>query len=147
MRCLLSLLAIAFAPMTGVAAEYDIVAYGGTASGAAACVQSARMGKTVVLIEPGQHIGGLTSGGLGWTDSGNKAVIGGVSREFYQRVKNYYDDPKAWVHQKQESYGFYRPKDDAMWTFEPKVAEKILRELLSEAKIQTVFGERLDRSK
>src|SRR4051812_30799546 len=79
------------------AANYDIVVYGGTASGVAAAVQAARMGRTVVVVEPGRHVGGLTSGGLGYTDSGNKAVIGGIAREFYQRVKKHYDDPGAWV--------------------------------------------------
>jgi hypothetical protein len=129
------------------AAEHDVVVYGGTASGAIAAVQAARMGLSVVLVEPGRHIGGLTSGGLGWTDAGNKDVIGGLAREFYRRVKKHYDDPKAWVHQKPESYPYYRPKDDAMWTFEPKVAELILREMLAEAKVPVVFGERLDRAK
>ena len=49
------------------------------------------MGKTVVLIEPGRHMGGLTTGGLGQTDIGNKAAIGGIAREFYQRVRRHYD--------------------------------------------------------
>jgi len=130
-----------------VAADYDVVVYGGTASGVAAAVQAARMGKTVVVVESSQHIGGLTSGGLGWTDSGNKAVIGGVAREFYQRVKKHYDDPKAWVHQKPEQYASYRPKEDAMWTFEPKVAEQLLRAMLAEHKVPVVTSERLDRAK
>jgi FAD-dependent oxidoreductase family protein len=142
-----SLLAIVLASSTAPAAEYDVVVYGGTASGAAAAVQAARMGKTVVLIEPGQHVGGLTSGGLGWTDSGNKAVVGGIAREFYQRVKKHYDNPAAWTHQKRDEYPFYRARDDAMWTFEPKVAEEILRAMLAEAKVPVVSGERLERAK
>ena len=128
------------------AAGHDLVVYGGTSAGVAAAVQAARMGKSVVVVEPGRHIGGLTSGGLGWTDSGNKAVVGGVSREFYQRVKKHYDDPAAWTHEKQGQNRQYRPADDAMWTFEPKVAEAILREMLKEAGIEVVFGERLDRA-
>ncbi|MCI0700967.1 MAG: FAD-dependent oxidoreductase, partial [Planctomycetia bacterium] len=147
MRRILAILALCFSSSPAFAEEYDIVVYGGTASGVASAVQASRMGKTVVLIEPGKHLGGLTSGGLGWTDSGNKAVIGGIAREFYQRVKKHYDDPKAWVHQKPETYQFYRPKEDAMWTFEPKVAEKLLRDMLEEAKMPVVFGERLDRAK
>ncbi|MBA4064804.1 MAG: FAD-dependent oxidoreductase [Isosphaera sp.] len=142
----LAVLALLATWSPAAAADYDVVVYGGTASGAAAAVQAARMGKTVVLVEPGRHVGGLTSGGLGWTDSGNKAVIGGISREFYQRVKRHYDDPKAWVHEKRDEYKFYRKDEDAMWTFEPKVAERILRELLAEAKVPVVFGERLDRA-
>ncbi len=125
----------------------DIVVYGGTSAGVTAAIQAKRLGKSVVLIEPTHHIGGLTTGGLGWTDSGNKAVVGGLSREFYQRVKNHYDDPKAWKFEKRDSYKFYRKDEDAMWTFEPGVAEKILREMLAEAKVPVVEGERLDRAK
>ena len=65
----------------------DIVIYGGTSAGLAAAVQARRMGKTVIVLEPGTHLGGLTTGGLSWTDIGNKAVIGGIAREFYQRIK------------------------------------------------------------
>ncbi|MBN9120735.1 MAG: FAD-dependent oxidoreductase [Planctomycetes bacterium] len=127
--------------------ECDVVVYGGNASGVAAAVQTARMGKKVVLLEPGKHIGGLTSGGLGWTDSGDKRVIGGVSREFYQRVKKHYDAPAAWVREKREGYKFYRKDEDAMWTFEPKVAEAILCDMLRENAVQFFFTERLDRAK
>ena len=63
--------------------EYDLVVYGGTSAGVAAAIQAKRMGKTVVLIEPDSRIAGLTTGGLGQTDIGNKAAIGGISREFY----------------------------------------------------------------
>ena len=128
------------------AVDYDVCIYGGTSAGVAAAVQVTRMGKSVVVVEPSKHIGGLTSGGLGWTDSGNKAAVGGISREFYQRVKKHYDDPAAWVHEKRDGYTFYREKDDAMWTFEPKVAERILRDMLAEHKVTVVEGERLDRS-
>src|SRR5262249_26498729 len=110
-----------------------------------AAVQAVRMGKTAIVIEPGKHLGGLTSGGLGFTDSGNKAVIGGLAREFYQRVKKHYDRREAWKFEKAEDYKLYRPAEDAMWTFEPAVAEAIFRDMLKEAKVEVVFGERLDR--
>ncbi len=126
--------------------SYDVVIYGGTSAGFSAAVQSARMGKSVVIIEPSKHLGGLTTGGLGWTDSGNKAVVGGISREFYQRVKKHYDQPGAWKYNKQDKYPYYRAKDDAMWTFEPHVAEQIMRDWLKELKAPVVYGERLDRS-
>src|SRR5437667_10988302 len=71
--------------LPALAADYDVVVYGGTSGGVAAAIQTARMGKSVVLIESSQHIGGLTTGGLGWTDSGNKDVIGGIARDVYQR--------------------------------------------------------------
>jgi hypothetical protein len=124
----------------------DVVVYGGTSAGVAAAIQTARMGKSVVLIEPSQHLGGLTSSGLGFTDSGNKAVVGGFAREFYQRVKKHYDDPKAWLHEKPEQYKNYRQADDAMWTFEPKVAEAILKAMLAETQVTVVLGERLNRT-
>ncbi|MBO0699352.1 MAG: FAD-dependent oxidoreductase, partial [Zavarzinella sp.] len=130
------------------AADYDVCVYGGTAGGVAAAVQAARMGKSVVLIEPSKHIGGMTSGGLGWTDSGDKAAVGGIAREFYQRVKRHYDKPESWQYGKREDYKPYRPAEDAMWTFEPHVAERILGELISEhrERIAVHTAERLDRS-
>jgi hypothetical protein len=127
-------------------ADYDLVIYGGTSGGVAAAVQAARMGKSAVIVEPSRHIGGLSSGGLGWTDSGNKAVVGGIAREFYQRVKKHYDQPAAWKFDKPEQYKFYRAAEDAMWTFEPQVAERIFREMLAEHHIPVVLGERLDRT-
>jgi hypothetical protein len=147
MRLLITLSLAVIFPASVRAADYDVVVYGGTSAGVAAAIQTARMGKSVVIVEPSKHIGGLTTGGLGWTDSGNKEVIGGIAREFYQRVKKHYDDPKAWLHEKPEQYPVYRPKDDAMWAFEPKVAEKILLEMLAEHKVPVLFGERLDRGK
>ena len=59
-------------------------------------------------------LGGLTAGGLGWTDSGRKEAVGGIAREFYQHVKKHYDRPEAWVHQRPEEYSRYRVADDAM---------------------------------
>ncbi|MCE9562542.1 MAG: FAD-dependent oxidoreductase [Planctomycetes bacterium] len=147
MRCHLAFLALLLTGAPTVAADYDIVVYGGTASGVASAVQASRMGKTVVLIEPGKHIGGLTSGGLGWTDSGNKAVIGGFAREFYQQLHKEYSKPEAWIHEQAKDYALYHPKDDAIWAFEPHVAEVVLRAKLEEAKVPVVFSERLDRAK
>src|SRR5512146_3206985 len=75
----------------------DVIVYGATSSGVAAAIQVARMGKSVLVLDPGTHIGGLTTGGLSWTDIGNKQVVGGIAREFYRRIKAKYEDPKAWV--------------------------------------------------
>ena len=129
-----------------VAAEsYDLVVYGGTSGGIAAAVQSARMGRSVALIEPTQFLGGLTTGGLGATDIGSKQAIGGLSREFYQRVYKYYLEPDKWSYQTREEYFKDRAKnEDTMWTFEPSVATKIFHDMISEAKVPVVFGERLD---
>ena len=76
--------------------QYDVVIYGGTSAGLAAAIQSSRMEKTVVVLVPGNRVGGLTTGGLGQTDIGNKQAIGGISREFYQNIKKYYGNPDHW---------------------------------------------------
>src|SRR5581483_6833539 len=78
------------------AAGYDVVIYGGTAAAVTAAVQAKKMGKSVIMVSPDKHLGGLSAGGLGFTDTGNKAVIGGLSREFYHRVWQHYDTPAAW---------------------------------------------------
>jgi hypothetical protein len=127
---------------------YDLVIYGGTSGGVAAAVQARRMGKTAIVIEPGKHLGGLTSGGLGATDIGNKAAIGGISREFYQRIKKHYSDAANWKHEKPENYRSGRAseqsQEDAMWTFEPSVAEHLFDEMCRENGIAVAKQQRLD---
>jgi hypothetical protein len=136
------------------AADYDIVVYGGTAAGVIAAVQARKMGKSVVIACPEKHLGGLAAGGLGFTDTGNKAVIGGLSREFYQRVWKHYDKPEAWTWQKREAYGNKgqgTPTIDGdqhtMWIFEPHVAEQIFEDFIRENGIPVVRDEWLDRAK
>jgi hypothetical protein len=129
--------------------EYEVVVYGGTSAGIVAAVQVARMGRSVVLIEPGRFLGGLTAGGLGATDTGNKAAVGGLAREFYRRVHRHYADDAAWVQQTREDYLSRSPRGadpDTMWTFEPHVAGRVFREWLREERIPVVLGERLDRT-
>ena len=126
---------------------YDVVIYGGTAAGVIAAVQTASLGKTAVLIEPGRHLGGLTTGGLGATDIGNKGAIGGRSRDFYHRVALYYRSDEAWPYEKKEDYRGNRGDDvdtEYMWTFEPHVAEKIINELIRDSGVPVVFNQRLD---
>ena len=125
--------------------SYDVVVYGGTSGGVVAAIQAARMGKSAVLVEPGRHLGGLTSGGLGATDIGNKAAIGGIAREFYRRVANHYARDDAWTNQKRSEYLSTRQhaNEDTMWTFEPHVAEEIYRAMIHEAGVPVVFGDRL----
>ncbi|MGV8135729.1 MAG: FAD-dependent oxidoreductase [Mangrovibacterium sp.] len=126
---------------------YDIVIYGGTSSGIAAAVQAVRMNKRVIIIEPTHHLGGLTTGGLGATDIGNKMVIGGISREFYKNIKQYYDDPKNWKWQDRKDYTERRSikSEDAMWTFEPSAAKKVFQNWIDRYKIRVVYGERIIR--
>jgi hypothetical protein len=131
---------------------YDLVVYGGSSAGIIAAVQAKRMGKTVVVVAPDRHLGGLSSGGLGYTDTGDKSVIGGLSREFYQRVYTRYDSPAAWVWQKREEYGNKGQGTPAMdgehrtmWIFEPHVAERVFEDLVKEYAIPVQRGEWLDR--
>lgn len=125
----------------------DVVIYGGTSAAVAAAVQVARMGKSVIIVSPDVHLGGLSSGGLGWTDTGKKETVGGISREFYQRVKAHYDQPEAWRQQKPEDYSRYRENEDAMWVFEPHVAEAIFDAFVAENNIPVLRDAWLDREK
>jgi hypothetical protein len=110
----------------GVAADrtFDVVVYGGTAGGVAAAVAAARDGAKVALLEPGRHLGGMTSGGLGATDHGRQNTVGGISLEFYQRLGKHYGQP-------------------ATWYFEPHVAEQTLKQMAAEAKVEVLYGHRL----
>ena len=122
-------------PAVDSSQTYDIVVYGGTSAGVSAAVQAKRMGKTAIIVGPDKHLGGLTAGGLGWTDSGRKEAVGGISREFYRRIKKHYDKAGAWKYQKPKEYSRYRRQDDAMWVFEPHVAEQTFEELVAKYKI------------
>jgi len=134
-------------PATGTLLEADLVIYGNTSAGVAAAVQADRLGLSVILVGPSEHLGGLSSSGLGWTDSGRKEVVGGLSREFYQRVKSEYDQAETWKWQAPEDYGRYRPNDDAQWTFEPSIAEKVFEDLMRESGVRDLRGEWLDRAR
>lgn len=126
--------------------EYDVVIYGGTSAGISAAIQCSRMNKSVLLIETTNRIGGLTTGGLGATDIGSKIAIGGISREFYQNVKKYYEDSNNWLLQDKTDYSESRnsdKNDQAMWTFEPSVAMKIYKEMLANESVDLVYNKRL----
>lgn len=149
MRSTIAATLFALLPMLAHAAEptasatpptYDVVIYGGTSAGLIAAVETVRLGRTVIVIEPRAFIGGLSTSGLGWTDTGDKRVIGGLSRDFYRRIRQKYDDPAAWPHGRKEDYAPLRPGEDALWGFEPKVASAVFADLLAEAKVQPVTG-------
>jgi hypothetical protein len=105
--------------------QFDVVVYGGTAGGAMAAIAAAKEGVRVALLEPGRHVGGMLTGGLGRTDMDRQQnVIGGLSREFFERAGKHYGQPIAWL-------------------FEPSVAEKILKDWLAEAGVRVIFEQRL----
>lgn len=145
--CSLVLLSVCGGAASAAESGTDVVIYGGTSGGIAAAVQVARMGRSVVLIEPSRHLGGLSSGGLGATDTGNTEAIGGVAREFYQRIHQHYAPKKART-QKTGDQATAKTDStvdaDAMWGFEPHVAEKVFRQMLAETDVTVVCGERLD---
>jgi hypothetical protein len=128
--------------------HYDIVIYGGTSGGIAAGVQASRMGKSVVIIEPTPFLGGLTTGGLGATDIGNKRAIGGISREFYHLIWKHYQNDPSWTQQTRDEYFSHKRQpntrdEQTMWTFEPHVASKVYDDMIAAAKVPVVRGERL----
>ncbi len=131
----------------------DVVVYGGTAAGVMAAAQAVRMGRSAVIVGPDRHLGGLSSGGLGWTDTGDKSVIGGLAREFYHRVWRHYREPSAWRWQERTAYGNRgqgTPAIDGaqrtMWIFEPHVAEQVFEDLVREHRIPVHRDEWLDRA-
>ncbi|NHE58215.1 FAD-dependent oxidoreductase [Cyclobacterium plantarum] len=130
----------------------DVIIYGGTSGAITAAIQAKKMGKSVIVISPDTHLGGLTAGGLGWTDTGKKEVIGGLSREFYQRVYNKYQEEDAWKWEDRADFGNQgqgTPAIDGefrtMWIFEPHVAEEVYDEWVEELDIEVLRDEWLDR--
>lgn len=103
---------------------YDVCVYGSTSAGVVAAYSAAQCGKSVVLIEPTEHVGGMTTGGLGFTDIGNKQVIKGVAKEFYRKVGRHYGRLEQWI-------------------FEPSVADSIMRSYLQHENITVLTGRRI----
>jgi len=130
----------------------DVIVYGGTSGAVTAAIQAKKMGKSVIMVSPDKHLGGLTAGGLGWTDTGKKEVIGGLSREFYERVYEKYTEDGAWKWEAQSEFGNKgqgTPAIDGefrtMWIFEPHVAEEVYDEWVKELGIEVLRDEWLDR--
>ena len=128
--------------------EYDVVVYGATSGGIIAAVAAARKGKSAILIEPSNHLGGLTTGGLGATDIGIEGTIGGMSLEFYSQIRDYYRSEDSWRHEGRLEYmersgQFLQPGRDGMFGFEPHVAKIIYAEMLEEAGVPVVMNDRI----
>ncbi|MEZ5365114.1 MAG: FAD-dependent oxidoreductase [Bryobacterales bacterium] len=131
-RAALSLLAGA-ACSTGGPKPFDICVYGGTSGGVAAAVQAARMGKTVLLVEPGKHLGGMTSGGLSAVDIGNPRTVGGIAREYFTRLAGQYGRTLAWD----------KPLEGVptggAFAVEPHAAEALFRDFVREANAPVLY--------
>ena len=131
----------------------DVIIYGGTSAAVTAAVQVARMGKSVIMVSPDVHLGGLSAGGLGFSDTGNKEVIGGLSREFYQKVYQEYQKPETWKWQKKDEFGnrgqgtvALDGENRTMWIFEPHIAEKAFEDFIQEHEIELYRDEWLNRN-
>lgn len=130
---------------------YDIVVYGGTSGGIIAAIQAAKSERSVVLVSPTDHLGGLTTSGLGWTDLGRDTILGGLGRDFYTRLFHYYADDAAWRWERREDYGnrgqgvkaALNPATNIASTFEPKAATAVFHAMLEEHAIKVVTA-RLD---
>src|SRR6266851_9009284 len=120
----IQILLLAAAMAAPVTHRSDVVVYGGTAGGVIAAVSAAREGLQVILVTPDRHLGGMVSGGLGWTDYGRKPVIGGYSLEFFERVGKRYGR-------------------DIEWHFEPHVAEAVFDEMVKDAGVHVFRDHRL----
>ncbi|MBQ3581695.1 MAG: FAD-dependent oxidoreductase [Alistipes sp.] len=105
-------------------AEYDVCVYGGTSAGVIAAYAVAKQGKKVLLVEPGQRLGGMSSGGLGQTDIGNKQVVKGLALDFYRRVGAHYGRLESWI-------------------FEPSVAENIFKDYIARGNVEVLYGHRI----
>ena len=134
--------------------EADVIIYGGTAAAVTAAVQVKAMGKSVIIVSPDKHLGGMSSGGLGFTDTGNKTVIGGLARDFYHRLFLHYNDEKAWQWEKKSEYGNVGQATVAldstyktMWIFEPHAAEAVFEQYVRENNLVIHRDMWLDRNK
>ncbi|HOO98013.1 MAG TPA: FAD-dependent oxidoreductase [Bacteroidales bacterium] len=130
----------------------DVIVYGGTSSAVTTAVQVSRMGRSVIIVSPDTHLGGLSSSGLGFTDTGKKEVIGGLAREFYQMIYQHYQKPESWKWQNKSEYGNRGQGSPAidgerrtMWIFEPHVAEAAFEKMIAENKITVFRDEWLER--
>lgn len=130
----------------------DVIVYGGTSAAVTTAVQVHRMGKSVIIVSPDKHLGGLSSSGLGFTDTGNKEVIGGIAREFYQLIYQHYQKPESWNWQLQSEYGNKGQGSPAIdgekrtqWIFEPHVAEASFEKMVTDNDLMVLRDEWLNR--
>lgn len=117
-------LCVGFKACAQGSSEVDICIYGGTSAGVIAAYTAKKSGKSVLLIEPGKHLGGLSSGGLGFTDIGNKYAVTGLARDFYRRMGKHYGKFEQWI-------------------FEPHVAENIFQQYIKLGSVNVLYDYRI----
>ncbi|MBI2481903.1 MAG: FAD-dependent oxidoreductase, partial [Planctomycetia bacterium] len=120
--------------------DTDVCIYGGTSGGVVAAVQAARLGKRVVLVEPGRHLGGMTSGGLSAVDIGDPRSVGGIAREYFTRLVASYGKRLMWDRPFQGKGG---PATGGAYSIEPHVAEQVFDEMAREAGVVVLREARL----
>lgn len=120
--------------------EADVCVFGGTSGGVSAAVQVARMGKTVILAEPGRHLGGMTSGGLSAVDIGDPRSVGGIAREYFTRLVAAYGKKLEWDQPFKSTGG---PATGGAYAIEPHQAERVFEELVKEAGVKVLRNARL----
>jgi len=151
LTCFFALLSLASVSAQGD--NHDVVIYGGTCAAITSALQVKKMGKSVIIVSPDKHLGGLSSGGLGFTDTGNKAVIGGLARDFYHRIYLHYQKPESWKQQKQSEYG-NKGQAPPRWTartapcgFSSRARRRVFEDYVKEFSLEVVRDEWLDRCK
>ncbi len=119
----------------------DVCVYGGTSGGVAAALQTSRMGKTAVIVAPGRHLGGMTSGGLSAVDIGDPRTVGGIAREYFTRLVARYGKTLDWDKPFRSTAG--GPATGGAYSIEPHVAEQVFNELVREANVTVHLDGRL----
>ena len=112
----------------------DVLVYGSTPGGFSAAIAAAREGADVLLVEPTDHVGGMSTGGLSHCDSNQmvRSTLLGIFEEWHTRIVADYT-----------SRGLPAPydplkKDQARWTFEPHVAMRVTMAMLDEAGVRVL---------
>jgi hypothetical protein len=140
LRSVLSLIVASEVVARAQVVEADVCVYGGTSGGVAAAVQVARMGRSVILLEPGRHLGGMTSGGLSAVDIGEPRSVGGIAREYFTRLVAMYGKKLEWSQPFKSSGG---PATGGAYAIEPHKAEQLFNDMAREAGVKVHFGTRL----
>ena len=114
--------------------DADVIVYGATPGGFCAAIAAAREGASVILLEPSDHVGAMSTGGLSHCDSNQmvRSTVMGLFDEWHTRVVKDYTSRGLSAP--------YQPsvKDQALWTFEPHVAMRVTNQMLDEAGVKVL---------